>query len=99
MARLTRRQALRVMGVGTLGASGVGILAACGQAKTVTSAGAAVTGPSDSMAGTILADGSSTVGPVTQAVAEEFRKQFPEVRIPVGISGSGASGAALPALP
>jgi phosphate transport system substrate-binding protein len=42
------------------------------------------------MAGTILADGSSTVGPVTQAVAEEFRKQFPEVRIPVGVSGSGA---------
>lgn len=41
------------------------------------------------LSGTILADGSSTVGPVTQAVAEEFTKLHPNVRIPVGISGSG----------
>ena len=41
------------------------------------------------LSGTILADGSSTVGPVTQAVAEEFTKIYPNVRIPVGISGSG----------
>ena len=27
---------------------------------------------------------------MTQAVAEEFRGQFPEVRVPVGVSGSGA---------
>jgi phosphate transport system substrate-binding protein len=41
------------------------------------------------LSGTILADGSSTVGPVTQAVAEEFTKLHPKVRIPVGVSGSG----------
>ena len=41
------------------------------------------------LSGTILADGSSTVGPVTQAVAEEFTKIYPNVRVPVGISGSG----------
>ena len=37
----------------------------------------------------ITIDGSSTVFPVTQAVAEEFRKEHPEVQIPVGISGTG----------
>ncbi|MFN3309767.1 MAG: PstS family phosphate ABC transporter substrate-binding protein [Anaerolineales bacterium] len=39
--------------------------------------------------GTILVDGSSTVAPITVAVAEEFQKQYPEVRVPVGISGTG----------
>ena len=37
----------------------------------------------------ITIDGSSTVFPVTQAVAEEFRKEQPGVQIPVGISGTG----------
>ncbi len=39
--------------------------------------------------GTILVDGSSTVAPITIAIAEEFQKQNPEVRVPVGISGTG----------
>jgi len=39
--------------------------------------------------GTILVDGSSTVGPITAAVAEEFNKEYPNVRVPVGISGTG----------
>lgn len=39
--------------------------------------------------GTILVDGSSTVAPITMAVAEEFQKQYPDVRVPVGISGTG----------
>jgi len=34
-------------------------------------------------------DGSSTVFPITEAVAEEFRKIYPQVRINVGISGTG----------
>lgn len=37
----------------------------------------------------ILVDGSSTVFPISQAVAEEFRKERPDVQIPVGISGTG----------
>jgi phosphate transport system substrate-binding protein len=41
------------------------------------------------MEGTILVDGSSTVAPITQAVAEEFQLAFPGVRVPVGISGTG----------
>lgn len=39
--------------------------------------------------GTILVDGSSTVAPITMAIAEEFQKRNPEVRVPVGISGTG----------
>jgi phosphate transport system substrate-binding protein len=34
-------------------------------------------------------DGSSTVYPITEAVAEEFAKAQPKVRITVGISGTG----------
>jgi len=41
------------------------------------------------LSGTIEIDGSSTVFPITEAVAEEFRKVHPQVRINVGISGTG----------
>ena len=39
--------------------------------------------------GEIEIDGSSTVAPITEAVAEEFRKVAPDVQVNVGISGSG----------
>ena len=47
------------------------------------------TAPQSSLSGTIEIDGSSTVYPITEAVAEEFRKVYPQVRINVGISGTG----------
>lgn len=34
-------------------------------------------------------DGSSTVFPITEAVAEEFKKQFPDIKVSVGVSGTG----------
>lgn len=34
-------------------------------------------------------DGSSTVYPITEAVAEEFQKRHPDIRITIGISGTG----------
>jgi len=40
-------------------------------------------------AGTIKVDGSSTVYPITEAVAEEFQKGNPGVKVTVGISGTG----------
>jgi phosphate transport system substrate-binding protein len=43
----------------------------------------------DALGGTITADGSSTVGPYTQAAAELFQKKNPGVRVTVGISGTG----------
>jgi phosphate transport system substrate-binding protein len=39
--------------------------------------------------GTIEIDGSSTVFPITQAVAEEFQNIHTDVRVNVGISGTG----------
>jgi len=39
--------------------------------------------------GTIEVDGSSTVYPITEAVAEEFRKVYPGVQVNVAISGTG----------
>lgn len=39
--------------------------------------------------GKINIDGSSSVYPLTEAVAEEFRKVNPDIRITVGISGTG----------
>jgi phosphate transport system substrate-binding protein len=41
------------------------------------------------LSGTIKADGSSTVYPISEAVAEEFGKKHPGVRVTVGISGTG----------
>ena len=55
------------------------LLAACGGGSE----------PGDSLSGTIEVDGSSTVYPVTEAVAEEFRKVHPGVQVNVGVSGTG----------
>ena len=40
-------------------------------------------------AGTVEVDGSSTVYPITEAVAEEFQKVGGGTRVTVGISGTG----------
>src|SRR5690606_25149961 len=45
-------------------------------------------GASD-LSGSIQIDGSSTVYPVTEAIAEEFRAEAPDVRVTVGVSGTG----------
>jgi len=57
----------------------IAIIAACGGGE----------GGSGEDSTEILIDGSSTVFPISQAVAEEFRRDRPEVQIPVGISGTG----------
>lgn len=41
------------------------------------------------LTGSIEADGSSTVYPITEAVAEEFRLEAPEVKVTVGLAGTG----------
>ena len=48
-----------------------------------------VEGQKTALSGTIEIDGSSTVFPITEAVAEEFNKVAPKVRVNVGVSGSG----------
>ena len=47
------------------------------------------TGDLSAVGGSITADGSSTVGPVTEAVAEEFRNAGAGTEVTVDISGTG----------
>ena len=52
----------------------------------IAEAGAAAEGD---LSGSVTIDGSSTVYPISQAVAEEFSKANSGVRVPVGTSGTG----------
>jgi phosphate transport system substrate-binding protein len=60
-------------------------LASCGSKPSQEQDQAAST----AVAGEIKIDGSSTVYPITEAVAEEFRTEQPNVKVTVGISGTG----------
>lgn len=55
------------------------IMLACGNNK----------GQNEEESGTITVDGSSTVYPITEAVAEEFRAERPKVNVTIGVSGTG----------
>ena len=58
----------------------------------VAGAAGAIAAPStraESLKGQIAIDGSSTVYPITEAVAEEFGSEYRKVRVTVGISGTG----------
>jgi phosphate transport system substrate-binding protein len=59
------------------------VVAACGTAAPGVGA------PGARLSGQIRVDGSSTVFPISEAMAEEFRKRHPDVRTTVGISGTG----------
>ena len=68
-----------------LGAAVVFGLASCGgsEKSEENTAGEKV------LSGSIKIDGSSTVYPITEAIAEEFRAEAPEVKVTVGVSGTG----------
>jgi phosphate transport system substrate-binding protein len=57
-------------------------IAACGGQKSDTS-------EENRLSGMITVDGSSTVYPITEAVAEEFRAVQPGVKVSVALSGTG----------
>jgi phosphate transport system substrate-binding protein len=59
---------------------GVPLIILCGCGTTPRGGG---------LSGSIAVDGSSTVFPITQAVAEEFNFEQPGVRVSVGVSGTG----------
>ncbi len=74
-------------------ALGVGLILSLVLAIAATACGGAEETPADPAAmalkGTIEIDGSSTVFPVSEAVAEEFGKLHRDVRVNVGVSGTG----------
>lgn len=92
-----------ISGARRSGAKGlVGILALLVALAALACSSAAPAAPSQSaqsapamaaaaadLSGTIEIDGSSTVFPVSEAVAEEFHKLHPDVRVNVGVSGTG----------
>ena len=43
----------------------------------------------ETLRGNVRVDGSSTVFPITEAVAESFSEDAPKVRVTVGVSGTG----------
>jgi phosphate transport system substrate-binding protein len=81
--RSTVGVALTVLLCASLGckrkADSEGAAQAPGVAPTAASGGAAI----------VRADGSSTVFPITEAVAEEFQKASGDIKVTVGISGTG----------
>lgn len=65
-------------------------LAACGGGSTDSAGGAGSTGDAASnLSGSVSIDGSSTVFPITEAMAEEFQIANPDVKVTVGVSGTG----------
>jgi phosphate transport system substrate-binding protein len=76
----------------------VAVLAACGKgagpepdpgAADLPPGAEATAEPPPKEAAIVRADGSSTVFPITEAVAEEARKAKPDLRVTVGVSGTG----------
>ena len=65
------------------------LIACSGDDDETTSAAPASAQAPASLSGTVEIDGSSTVFPISEAVAEEFNKISPNVRVNVGVSGTG----------
>lgn len=60
-------------------------VAACGSSDDTTGG----SGGGGDLSGSVRIDGSSTVAPLTEAVAEEFMAENSDVRVTVGTSGTG----------
>jgi len=63
------------------------VFASCGGGSS--SSDSTENGENAKLTGTVKIDGSSTVYPITEAVAEEFRIDQPDVRVTIGVSGTG----------
>jgi phosphate transport system substrate-binding protein len=62
------------------------LIASCGQKNDNNDTSAS---SETKLEGEIKIDGSSTVYPITEAVAEEFRAEQPNIKVTVGVSGTG----------
>lgn len=77
----------RILTFALIGALSVVGLAGCSQPAAP---GAEAPAAEDAkLTGEIKIDGSSTVFPITEAIAEEFLAAYPDVKVPVGVSGTG----------
>ena len=62
---------------------------AASTAPTTAPASTAPESAAPALSGTVTIDGSSTVFPITQAVAEDFQNANTDVKVPVAFSGTG----------
>jgi len=60
-----------------------------GGGEETTEETASEAGGEGALSGDVLVDGSSTVFPISEAMAEEFQLENPDIRVTVGVSGSG----------
>jgi phosphate transport system substrate-binding protein len=81
---MTRRTAGRGWLLGLALATAL-VAAGCGGTDDNAGGG----GGTAALSGNIVIDGSSTVAPITEAIAEEFRKEQSGVQVTVGTSGTG----------
>ncbi len=70
----------KLLSLGIIGTLSIGMLTGCGGQTKDTQIG---------LSGSIAIDGSSTVYPVSEAVAEEFQKMNQGVKVTVNFSGTG----------
>lgn len=73
---------MKIIKLFSVAAAAAFLLASCGQ-------GGGQQQGEEKLQGEIRVDGSSTVFPVTEAVAEEFRTEQSQVRVTIGVSGTG----------
>jgi phosphate transport system substrate-binding protein len=59
-------------------------VAACGSSDDESSGSSG-----GDLSGSIRIDGSSTVAPLTEAIAEEFQAENPDIKVTVGTAGTG----------
>ena len=83
---LPRLNAFRTIALGLAAAGLAAFAIACSDDASEPEPGGT---PVARLSGSVLIDGSSTVFPITEAVAEEFNKVERNVRVTVGISGTG----------
>src|SRR5688500_4830225 len=78
-----RLSALLAIGVASVA------LVACGGGDDTEDPGGPTATPKPRLSGSVSIAGSSTVYPISEAVAEEFIKDQAEVKVTVGLSGTG----------
>lgn len=65
------------------------VLGACGNGDGSSQSLDSESGSSEKLSGSVKIDGSSTVFPIVEAVSEEYASVQPDVKAPVGVSGTG----------
>ena len=78
----------RLVALLAIGVASVALIACGGGDDTEEPDGPTAT-PKPRLSGSVAIDGSSTVYPISEAVAEEFIKEQGEVKVTVGLSGTG----------